>query len=116
MSVQTEQILLCMSKEKPQIVHVDRMCNECGNCETFCPYASAPYKDKFTLFNSESDFFMTVLIQVSMFKILWIKICLLRLWGTVSTIQLTDQGLDVPEDLIALMVTMIEEYAYCMQA
>ena len=35
------------------------------------------------------------------------KICLLRLWGTVSTIQLTDQGLDVPEDLIALMVTMI---------
>lgn len=36
--------------------------------------------------------------------------------GTVSTIQLTDQGLDVPEDLIALMVTMIEEYAYCMQA
>lgn len=44
------------------------------------------------------------------------KICLLRLWGTVSTIQLTDQGLDVPEDLIALMVTMIEEYAYCMQA
>ena len=31
------------------------MCNECGNCETFCPYASAPYKDKLTLFASEED-------------------------------------------------------------
>lgn len=38
-----------------QIIHVDYMCNECGNCETFCPYSSAPYKDKFTLFASEDD-------------------------------------------------------------
>lgn len=38
-----------------QIVHVDYMCNECGNCETFCPYASAPYKDKLTLFANEAD-------------------------------------------------------------
>lgn len=40
---------------KHQIVHVDYMCNECGNCETFCPYASAPYKDKLTLFANEDD-------------------------------------------------------------
>ena len=33
-----------------QVVHVDSMCNECGNCEVFCPYDSKPYKDKFTLF------------------------------------------------------------------
>lgn len=39
-----------------QILHIDRLCNECGNCETFCPYNSAPYKDKFTLFSSENDF------------------------------------------------------------
>lgn len=74
-----------------------------------------PYKDKFTLFNSEADFYDSTnsgfYVQNPVDKI-----CLLRLWGTVSTIQLTDQGLDVPEDLIALMVTMIEEYAYCMQA
>ena len=38
-----------------QIIHVDYMCNECGNCETFCPYSSAPYKDKFTLFATEDD-------------------------------------------------------------
>ena len=40
---------------RPQILHVDSMCNECGNCTVFCPYASSPYKDKFTLFASEAD-------------------------------------------------------------
>lgn len=39
----------------PQILHMDRMCNECGNCATFCPYDSAPYKDKFTLFQTPQD-------------------------------------------------------------
>ena len=34
---------------RAQILHVDRMCNECGNCLVFCPYDSAPYRDKFTL-------------------------------------------------------------------
>ncbi len=39
-----------------QIIHVDGMCNECGNCSTFCPYESAPYLDKLTLFCNEHDF------------------------------------------------------------
>lgn len=41
---------------KPQIVHIDGMCNECGNCGFFCPHTGLPYKDKFTLFWSEEDF------------------------------------------------------------
>ena len=40
----------------PQILHVDRMCNECGNCLVFCPYDSAPYKEKLTLFATEAEF------------------------------------------------------------
>ena len=39
-----------------QILHIDAYCNECGNCETFCPYSGGPYKKKFTLFSSEGDF------------------------------------------------------------
>lgn len=39
-----------------QIIHIDGMCNECGNCETFCPYSSAPYMDKFTLYWGREDF------------------------------------------------------------
>ncbi len=38
-----------------QIVHIDMLCNECGNCETFCPYESAPYKEKFTVFATKAD-------------------------------------------------------------
>jgi len=40
----------------PQILHIDRMCNECGNCLVFCPYDSRPYKDKWTLFRTEPEF------------------------------------------------------------
>ena len=32
------------------------MCNECGNCEVFCPYTSAPYLDKLTFYINEEDF------------------------------------------------------------
>ncbi len=38
-----------------QILHLDYLCNECGNCETFCPYSGAPYKDKLTLFSCAAD-------------------------------------------------------------
>ena len=41
--------------EQSQIIHVDYMCNECGSCKSFCPYESAPYLDKFTLFANEKD-------------------------------------------------------------
>lgn len=43
-------------KDVNQILHIDALCNECGNCETFCPHSGAPYKDKFTLFSSLNDF------------------------------------------------------------
>lgn len=43
-------------KEQSQIIHIDRRCNECGNCKTFCPYDSAPYLDKLTIFATEADF------------------------------------------------------------
>ena len=33
-------------KQTTQILNIVNFCNECGNCNTFCPTASAPYKDK----------------------------------------------------------------------
>jgi len=41
---------------KHQVIHIDRMCNECGNCSIFCPHPGKPYKDKFTVFSNEEDF------------------------------------------------------------
>ncbi|QQK07128.1 putative selenate reductase subunit YgfK [Miniphocaeibacter halophilus] len=43
-------------KTPHQIVHIDGMCNECGNCAVFCPTAGKPYKDKITVFWTEEDF------------------------------------------------------------
>ena len=42
--------------DQPQILHIDDMCNECGNCTVFCPYSGNPYKDKFTLFSDLKSF------------------------------------------------------------
>jgi len=41
---------------KTQIVHIDGLCNECGNCGVFCPHTGRPYKDKFTLFWTKEGF------------------------------------------------------------
>ena len=48
--------VIVMPDGRREILHIDRLCNECGNCATFCPYASAPYKDKLTLFRDEEGF------------------------------------------------------------
>jgi len=37
-----------------QIIHIDDLCNQCGNCGFFCPYEGKPYEEKSTLFSSSS--------------------------------------------------------------
>ena len=32
--------------QKHQILHIADWCNQCGNCNTFCPTSEAPYKEK----------------------------------------------------------------------
>lgn len=41
--------------DKPQVVHFDAMCNECGNCAAFCPHNGAPYRDKLTVYRDKED-------------------------------------------------------------
>ena len=38
-----------------QILHIDRLCNECGNCGLFCPWKGEPYHGKPTLFDSAAE-------------------------------------------------------------
>lgn len=40
-------------RDKYQVIHIDELCNECGNCETFCPYNGKPYKEKLSVSLSE---------------------------------------------------------------
>ena len=48
-------VVIKMADGRHEILHIDKMCNECGNCTQFCPYASEPCRDKFTLFQTKED-------------------------------------------------------------
>jgi len=41
-----------------QIVHIDDLCNECGNCATFCTHEGEPYRDKPRLFLRREEYEM----------------------------------------------------------
>ena len=94
-----------------QIVHVDKMCNECGNCETFCPYSSAPYKEKFTLFATEEGFedsenFGFVLINKDE------NLVKVRLEGKVLECKLDDNDTLIPKDIENIIWAVITDYGY----
>ena len=43
-------------EQRYQVLNIKDFCNECGNCETFCPSSGAPYKDKPRLHLTEASF------------------------------------------------------------
>lgn len=93
-----------------QIIHVDYMCNECGNCRSFCPYDSAPYQEKFTLFaaaedmeDSKNDGFAFTDdkggVQV-------------RLGGDCLSYRVGTDSKELPKELAAIIDTVYKEYSY----
>ena len=96
---------------RQQILHVDRMCNECGNCAVFCPYDSAPYREKFTLFLTREGFDESVNNQG--FLPLGGKKVLVRLDSKVFEADL-DAKNDLPADVEVFIWTVLTKYAYLM--
>lgn len=43
-------------EQNTQIITIGDFCNECGNCDTFCPTAGAPYKTKPHIYLSKESF------------------------------------------------------------
>lgn len=43
-------------EQSQQVLNIKDFCNECGNCETFCPSSGAPFRDKPQLHITESGF------------------------------------------------------------
>ena len=43
-------------EQNTQIITIGDFCNECGNCDTFCPTAGAPYKTKPHIFLTKESF------------------------------------------------------------
>ena len=96
-------------KCKAQIIHVDGMCNECGNCEVFCPYKGGrPYKDKFTLYWTEEDFLDSSNEGFLPLEGTQVKV---RLDGKVETVDIAGET-DLSADAVAVIRTVLKDYAY----
>ena len=97
-------------KCQAQILHMDGMCNECGNCAVFCPYNGRPYKDKFTLFWTEEDFADSTNEGFLLAGEDSIKI---RLDGEIKTVKTTELD-KISADAAEMIRTVIKDYAYLL--
>ncbi len=104
-------VVIKLPDGRRQILHVDRMCNECGNCQVFCPYDSAPYKDKFTLFLDRAGFDAST--QNQGFLPLGGTWVLVRLDGKEEEVDL-QQSNSLPADLAMLIYTVLRQYRYLL--
>ena len=95
----------------PQIIHIDDMCNECGNCASFCPYSGRPYKDKLTLFGdlksfteSENQGFILIDKDNRTFRV--------RYEGTVTDEEPFSDFCSLHEPLADVIRTLYTQYSY----
>lgn len=95
-----------------QILHVDKMCNECGNCTQFCPYASEPCRDKFTLFQTAGD-----MEDSENAGVLFVDrdTARIRMGGAVKDYDLSGDETDLPVELEEFILTIRDQYAYLYQ-
>ena len=101
-------VTIRMADGSHQIVHVDKMCNECGNCTQFCPYASEPCHDKFTLFQTAED-----MVDSRNAGVLFLggdKVRV-RTFGEPKDYDLSGKN-ELPADLEKLIVTIRDKYGY----
>ncbi len=95
-----------------QILHVDRMCNECGNCTQFCPYSSEPCRDKFTLFQTAEDMAESENAGVLFLGGDKIRV---RMFAGVQDIDLSADETGLPAMLEEFILTIRDKYAYLYQ-
>ena len=99
-------------KRQRQILHMDGMCHECGNCGVFCPYDSRPYKDKFTLFWNRADFENST--NAGYLPLEGSRV-LVRLGSVVREYDAADPACGLYEDLRQLILTVAKDYPYLLR-
>lgn len=98
---------------KHQIIHLDGMCNECGNCGVFCPHEGNPYKDKVTVFWSEEDFNDSTnkgFMVTDMVK----GICKVRTEEGETVSYTVGQENVISKEMANVIITCINKYAYML--
>ena len=103
-------VVIELPNGRHQILHVDRMCNECGTCAVFCPYDSAPYRDKFTLFHNREGFEESV--HNNGFLPLGGQKVLVRIDGKVQELNLHDNVNDLDPAIEVFIMTVLRKYGY----
>lgn len=100
-------------KSTHQIIHLDGMCNECGNCGIFCPHDGNPYKDKITVFWTEEDFvdstnkgFMVVDAEKNLFKVRTEE-------GDIVSYIMDDENV-ISSEMENMLKTFINNYSYML--
>ena len=101
-------VAIAMADGKHQIVHVDKMCNECGNCTQFCPYASEPCHDKFTVFQTAEDMMDSTNAGVLFLGGDKVRV---RTFGEPKDYDLSGKN-NLPAELETLIVTIRDKYGY----
>ncbi len=104
-------VVIALPDGRHEILHVDRMCNECGNCAVFCPYDSAPYRDKFTLFKTREGFEESEKNQG--FLPLGGRKVLVRLNGDVIEADLNADN-KLPAEIEVFILTVLTNYGYLL--
>lgn len=102
-----------LTKRNPQILHLDALCCACGLCASFCPYEGAPWRDKFTLFETTEAFTKSGNDGFVVLDFLSRKVRL-RLGGKVRDASLRDVDLSIPGEVQELMETIFTDYPYLL--
>ena len=100
-------VVVKLTDGRHEIVHIDKMCNECGNCTQFCPYASEPCHDKFTLFQTEKD-----MNESENKGVLFLGGDKIRVRLEKDEVLDLSQPNELPQDIETLILTLRSKYSY----
>ncbi|MFG6373548.1 MAG: NAD(P)-binding protein [Oscillospiraceae bacterium] len=102
-----------LTRRRPQILHQDAHCHACGLCASCCPYEGAPWRDKFTLFETTEAFTRSANDGFVVLDFLSRKVRL-RLNGKVRDASLRAVDLSIPGEIQELMETIFTDYPYLL--
>lgn len=104
-----------------EILHIDGMCNECGNCGVFCPHDGNPYKDKATLFLSLEDLEDSSNIGFFVEDMAKGIVIVRNEAGEVVKINVGEEGCkgccerkNVSKEMLNLIAAVMEEHSYLL--
>jgi len=96
-----------------QVIHLDGMCNECGNCGVFCARKGNPYKDKVTVFWTEEDFQNSAnkgFLVVDKTK----GVCKVKKEDGQVVSYIVDQANTISKEMESMIKSCISKYSYML--